>query len=119
MSLPGLKCLQRLPKTGFSTLAIFFMTCALALGLAACAPEQQRRSMGTILDDQTLETRAIDRVYSQKQFDDDDHIKVEVHNGTLLLAGETKSEENKALATRLTSEIKGIERVVNEFAWLR
>jgi len=86
----------------------------LALLLTACAPRDQRRSTGTMLDDQTLETRAIDVLFSRPEFDTDDHIKVEVHNRTLLMAGETKSETNKALATELTSQMSGMERVVNE-----
>ncbi len=86
----------------------------LALLLAACAPRDQRRSAGTMLDDQTLETLAIDVLFSKPEFDTDDHIKVEVHNATLLMVGETKSESNKALATELTSKMRGIERVVNE-----
>ncbi len=84
--------------------------------LAACAPASERRSVGTVIDDQTLETQAIDVLFSQPEFDDADHIKVEVHNGTLLMAGETRSEENKALATKLTSQMRGIKRVVNELA---
>jgi osmotically-inducible protein OsmY len=82
----------------------------------ACAPKQDRRSTGTIIDDQTIETKIIDVLYSRPEFDNDDHVKVEAHNATLLLAGETKSEENKALATKLASELKGVERVVNELA---
>lgn len=82
--------------------------------LIACAPRDQRRSAGTVLDDQTLETQAIDVLFSRDEFDTADHIKVEVHNATLLMAGETKSESNKALATELTSQLRGIDRVVNE-----
>ncbi len=86
----------------------------LALLLIACAPRDQRRSTGTILDDQTLESQAIDVLFSKPEFDTDDHIKVEVHNKTLLMAGETKSEANKALASELTSKLNGMGRVVNE-----
>jgi len=89
---------------------------ALCLLLAACAPQQERRSLGTIIDDQIIETKAMDRVYSLPGFDNMDHVKVEVHNGVLLLAGETKSESNKLLATEETAKIKGVDRVVNELA---
>lgn len=86
----------------------------LALLMTSCAPRDQRRSTGTIIDDQTLETRSIDVLFSRPEFDTNDHIKVEVHNKTLLMAGETKSESNKALATELTSQLSGMARVVNE-----
>lgn len=86
----------------------------MAVLMTACAPRDQRRSAGTVLDDQTVETQAIDVLFSRSEFDTDDHIKVEVHNATLLMAGETKSAANKQLATELTSQMRGIERVVNE-----
>ncbi|HKX55979.1 MAG TPA: BON domain-containing protein [Xanthomonadales bacterium] len=80
----------------------------------ACAPHDQRRSAGTMLDDQALETQVINVLFSGDEFGNDDHIKVEVHNATLLMAGETRSEANKARATELTSQLRGIKRVVNE-----
>lgn len=86
----------------------------LVLVLMACAPREQRRSAGTVLDDQTLETQAIDVLFSRDDFGTDDHIKIEVHNATLLMAGEISSESKKELATQLTSELRGIDRVVNE-----
>lgn len=88
----------------------------LALMLSACAPAEQRRSAGTVLDDQTYESKAIDVLFSRDEFGTNDHIKVEVHNATLLMAGETQSEANKKLATELTSQLRGIKRVVNELA---
>ncbi len=88
----------------------------LLLFAAACAPPDQRRSMGTVIDDQTLETRVIDTLFSSDEFSDQDHVKVEVHNGTVLLAGETPSEANRELATRLINELRGVQRVVNDLA---
>lgn len=94
--------------------AVMLASVLMASVLTACAPAGQRRSAGTILDDQTYETRAIDVLFSRDEFGTDDHIKVEVHNATLLMAGETRSEANKQLATELTSQLRGIKRVVNE-----
>ncbi len=94
--------------------AITLASVLMASVLTACAPAGQRRSAGTILDDQTYEARAIDVLFSRDEFGTDDHIKVEVHNATLLMAGETRSEANKQLATELTSQLRGIKRVVNE-----
>ena len=96
---------------------VIFLLLGLCLAtcfLTACAPRDQRRSAGTVLDDQTLETQAVDVLFSRPEFDNGDHIKLEVHNATLLLAGETKSEANKALASEVTSKMRGIKRVVNE-----
>jgi osmotically-inducible protein OsmY len=88
----------------------------LCLLVTACAPPNERRSIGTVVDDQVNETRVYDTLFSSPYFDKKDHIKFEVHNATLLLAGETKSEENKAHATELAMRVKGIEHVVNELA---
>ena len=89
---------------------------ALALLLAACSSGPERRTFGTFVDDQAAEVKVIDMLFSQPELDERDHIKVEAHNRTLLLAGETSSEEKKALATRVASELKAIDRVVNELA---
>lgn len=86
----------------------------LALLLAACTPKKDRRSFGTILDDQGAEIKAVDVLYSHPEIGDGDHIKVEAHNATLLLAGEIGSEEKKKLATELAAQIKAVDRVVNE-----
>jgi osmotically-inducible protein OsmY len=84
-----------------------------ALGMAACG-NYEKRSAGTTLDDQTLEYDVIDNIYSDPHFGQDDHIKVEVNQGVVLLAGETVSEENRQLATKLAEEAKLTRRVVND-----
>lgn len=103
-------------KPGLGQTFLLVLLCLTMAFLSACAPRDQRRSAGTVLDDQTLEAQAVDVLFSRPEFDNGDHIKLEVHNATLLLAGETKSESNKALATELTSKMRGINRVVNELA---
>jgi osmotically-inducible protein OsmY len=93
--------------------ALLFCVLHLIL-LTACTPAKDRRTFGTTLDDQTVEFRVIDALYSRPEFGEQDHIKVEAHNSTLLLAGETRSAANKALATEIAAGIKTVERVVNE-----
>jgi len=88
----------------------------LALLLAACGGAPERRTFGTFVDDQAAELTILDTLYSRPEFDERDHIKVEAHNRTLLLAGEISSEEKKALATRVAGELKAIDRVVNDLA---
>jgi len=83
------------------------------LTLAACSGHE-RRSTGTVLNDQSLEYEVIGNIRSDPSFGEDDHIKVEVHQGVVLLAGETVSEENRILATRLAEKPRLTERVVND-----
>lgn len=82
--------------------------------ISACTPSAQRRTFGTVIDDQAAEVGIVDTLYSRPEFDQDDHIKAEAHNETLLLAGEVSSEEKKALAGQVASELKSIKRVVNQ-----
>lgn len=92
---------------------IFFTLLISILTLSACGGHE-RRSTGTVLNDQTLELKVINNIYSDPSFGEEDHIKVEVHQGVVLLAGETVSEENRALATKLAEVPRLTERVVND-----
>jgi osmotically-inducible protein OsmY len=93
----------------------------LALLLGACASGtspsgSQARTTGAVLDDQTVEYKVVDHIYSAEEFTNQDHIKVEVRNAVVLLVGETQSESNKLLAEQRTAELNYVERVVNELA---
>lgn len=87
---------------------------AVVVGGVAASAAHDRRSVGTVIDDQTLEIRAKDRLYSAEEINTQDHIKVEAYNGTLLLVGEVQTEANKQLATKIASEIPQVKRVFNE-----
>jgi len=86
----------------------------IAILMATACADHARRSTGTVIDDQTLEYSVIKSIYSDDHFGQDDHIKVEVKQGIVLLVGETVSEENRALATRLAEQEKLTRRVVND-----
>ena len=81
---------------------------------AAVMVATDRRSAGTVFDDQVQEVRVHDRIYAAEEFDTADHVKVEVYQGTVLLVGEVKSEANRQLASRRAAEVENVERVVNE-----
>ena len=89
---------------------------AAAAMLAACAPSNTKRSTGTVIDDQAIEVTVLNNLFETAEISDADHIKIEVHNGTVLLVGETQSEANKALATKIAREVRGVTHVVNELA---
>jgi len=92
---------------------IYLVLVASMLVFSACA-NYERRSTGTVLNDQTLEYEVINAIRSDPSFSEKDHIKVEVNQGVVLLAGETVSEENRILATRLAEEPRLTQRVVND-----
>ena len=96
-----------------SSLMVFLLLLVSIFALSACG-NYARRSTGTVLNDQALEYDVISNIRNDPDFGENDHIKVEVHRGVVLLAGETVSEENKILATRLAEAPRLTERVVND-----
>lgn len=95
--------------------AVLALLLSVAL-VAACTPTSKKRTAGTFIDDATIETMVRSNIYATNEIDSADHIKVEVHTGTVLLAGETRNEANKALATRVANQVRGVTNVVNELA---
>ncbi len=81
---------------------------------AATVVATDRRSTGTVIDDQTIELSVVDHLYSAEEIGNEDHIKVEVYEGVVLLVGEVVSESNRQLASRRATEVDHVERVVNE-----
>jgi len=99
-------------RNKFHKAGVFSVSMLAILLMTACV-SNDRRSAGTVVDDQTLEYNVINNIYSDPSFGQADHIKVEVQEGTVLLAGQTVSEENKKLATRLAEAVPMTKRVVN------
>jgi len=97
----------------FGSKFIIFTLLVTVLAVSACSTHV-RRNTGTVLNDQSLEIEIINNIYSDPDFSENDHIKVEVHEGVVLLAGETVSEANKVLATQLAEESRLTKRVVND-----
>jgi osmotically-inducible protein OsmY len=81
--------------------------------LAACSSHESR-TVGTTFNDQQLEYEVVSNIRSHPAFGEHDHIKVEVHQGVVLLAGETVSEENRLLATQLAEKPRLTQRVIND-----
>jgi osmotically-inducible protein OsmY len=88
-----------------------FLLCILMVGLSGCL---SRRSAGTVLDDQNIEYRVIDAIYSSDSIGEESHIKVEVHDSIVLLMGETLTDSQKDEAGALAAEVPHVDRVVNE-----
>lgn len=95
-------------------LAATLCGCAAAVVGGSAAAAHDRRTMGTIFDDQNAEYRVIDAIYSTPEIGKESHIKVEVYEGIALLMGETDTEEKRQLAERVAAQVEYIDRVVNE-----
>jgi osmotically-inducible protein OsmY len=92
--------------------------CAALLvgGAATAGAVHDRRSVGTVIDDQALEVAAIDRIYTERDRFGGSRITAVAHNGVLLLAGEVRDEALRLRAGERVQELAGVRRVVNEIA---
>ncbi len=104
--LPSLICIL-LSTAILSGCAVF------AIGAAAMVASD-RRTTGTVLDDQTIELTVVDHIYATEGFEGGDHVKVEVYQSVVLLVGEVSSEKKKGLAASRAAEVDNVLRVVNE-----
>ena len=86
----------------------------VAGGAATGAAVHDRRSVGTVVDDQSLQIAIVDRIYQERDRFDGTRIKAVVHNGVALLIGEVFDESLKARAGERANELQGVKRVVNE-----
>lgn len=92
---------------------IVFTLLVAILSLTACGGNPHRTT-GTVLNDQSVERTITRSINHHPSFSENDHIKIEVHQGVVLLAGETVSEENRVLATKLAEKPRLSKRVVND-----
>lgn len=83
---------------------------ATATGLAV----HDRRSFGTVIDDNALELRVRDALYSNEEFTRDHRIKINAFRGWVLLAGEVETDANVRLAGETAAGVTGVRRVINE-----
>ena len=85
---------------------------AVATGVAV----HDRRSVGTVIDDNVLQVRVRNALYVDDRFNQGARIKVNAFNGWVLLAGEVPSEDLVELATQRVAEVDGVLRLFNELA---
>jgi osmotically-inducible protein OsmY len=92
--------------------------CALFVvgGAATAGAVHDRRSVGTVIDDQGLEIAAIDRIYKERDRFHGSRITAVAHNGVVLLAGEVADEALRVRAGERVQALAGVRRVVNEIA---
>lgn len=84
---------------------------AAAVGAGAAAGASvayDRRTTGTIIDDQTIEFKALDALFQDKELWNQCHINVTSFNNVVLLTGEAPTE---ALRERAVSMVRGIPKV--------
>jgi len=73
-----------------------------------------RRSTGSVIDDQGIEFKASYALFKNKEIYDQSHINVTSYNGVVLLTGETPSEDLKQQVSAEIKAIANVRRVHNE-----
>lgn len=72
------------------------------------------RTMGQLIEDDNIETKAVVNIHAADDGFDDAHIVVVSFNGYVLLAGQVTDEKLKAAATEVVRKIHGVRRIYNE-----
>lgn len=112
------------------TLLITALTGALIFPLLqACAPVVvggaaatgtavaiDRRTAGTMVDDQAVELKTLDAILSDKELYEQTHISSTSFNGLVLLTGQAPRAELRERAERIVGAYPEVRRVVNEIA---
>lgn len=92
---------------------------AVVIGVTAAAGTtvavvNDRRAPDILLDDETIERKAANRFYSDKEIKDSSHINVTSYNTYVLITGEAPSEDIRNRIVNLVSEIPKVTHVYNE-----
>lgn len=83
--------------------------------LVAADVAHDRRPAATVAADRNIQLTAADALNRHKELvHDDNDVKVVVYDGVMLLAGQVRSAELKALAQSSVANIEGVKRLVNE-----
>jgi osmotically-inducible protein OsmY len=104
-------------------------SCAFAVALSGCAPMivggavvatglsvLDRRTTGTQLDDESIESRGMTRL--KERLGDRAHVNVVSYNRQVLLTGEVLSEQDRQLAEQAIAGLDNVRSIINELAVL-
>jgi osmotically-inducible protein OsmY len=81
---------------------------------AGASVAHDRRSAGTVVDDEIIELKAREKLFSDKELFEQTHISVTSYNNILLLSGETPTDALRSRAFSLVSGIPKVRKVHNE-----
>lgn len=82
-----------------------------AVGATSAA---DRRTVGSQIDDRSIELKAGKRIYHTEELKKNTHISVTSVNGQVLLTGQASNAYQRNLVTNLVQDIEGVVRVHNQ-----
>lgn len=86
----------------------------VAGGAAGASMAGDRRTAGTLVEDQAIEIKAINAIFGDKDLADKARINATSYNGVLLLTGQTPTEDLRDRAVNRVTHIEKVKRVHNE-----
>ncbi len=86
----------------------------MAGGATAAVVANDRRTVGSFIDDETIELKSRKTLNSDAKLGENINVNITSVNGVVLLTGETATVEQRDLAIADVREIQGIRRIVNE-----
>lgn len=84
---------------------------AAGVGVGASSASADRRTAGTIIDDEQIESKAAQRI---KEKHPDVHVNITSFNHFVLLTGEVNNEDAKTSIQRIVGSIPGVKGIANE-----
>lgn len=99
-----------------SPLAATFTAAGIAFTLLAtsgCAVQRGQESMGSYMSDTAITTAVKTRFVENKEVDASS-IRVETLNGTVMLSGFARSDNERSTAETLAMKVNGVKAVKNE-----
>ena len=106
----------------FRLLFLFFIApylagCAIAAGggsAAAGFSTLERRTTGTIMEDQAIEIKAYRAIAADKELDEQTHINITSYNTAVLVTGESPVDEMRQKIVSIVSAVDKVKHVYNE-----
>ena len=106
----------------FRSLFLFFIApylagCAIAAGggsAAAGYSTLDRRTTGTIIEDQAIEIKAYRAIAADKELDEQTHINITSYNTAVLVTGESPVDEMRQKIVSIVSAVDKVKHVYNE-----
>ena len=89
--------------------------CAAAViggGATAAAVANDRRTTGTVVEDQAIEIKAHTRISEDKELDEQTHINVTSYNTYVLVTGEAPT---RAMKEKIIDIVKGVDKVTHVY----
>lgn len=81
---------------------------------ATAAVAHDRRTLGTVIEDQNIEFKVLNAVYEQGEIYERSHIDVTSFNGVVLITGQTPTQQMKQRVSELARNVTKVRRVHNE-----